>query len=308
MPDLPDFFVVGAMKSATTSLFHYVVQHPEVFEPADKEPAFFSSDGRPPAYTGPGDMRLIVGHRRWDEPSYRSLFSRPEGLLAGDFSTVYLALPEVPDRVLAAVPDAAIVVLLRDPVARAFSAWKMWRSLAAETLSFPDALAAEDRRREEGYAPVWRYREMGRYGEQVSRWMDRAGDDRVLVLVTDDLARDPATTMRRLYTHIGADPSFVPDTERRLNVRGAVPRNTGVEKWMRNPRSRSKRLALRVPTPLRRQAGRLLRRSNAGAPVLDPVVADELRRGYADDLEVLMARTGIDVAHWLPGGQSKSVA
>ena len=61
MPDLPDFFVVGAMKSATTSLFHYVVQHPEVFEPADKEPAFFSSDGRPPAYTGPGDMRLIVG-------------------------------------------------------------------------------------------------------------------------------------------------------------------------------------------------------------------------------------------------------
>jgi len=306
--DLPDFFVVGAMKSATTSLFHYVGQHPDVFVPADKEPGFFSSDGTPPVYAGPSDVRLVVGRRQWDPASYRALFAHADSLLAGDFSTVYLALPDVPDRALGAVPGAPVVVVLRDPVARAHSAWKMWRALAAETLSFPDALAAEDRRRAEGYAPVWWYRGMGRYGEQVSRWMDRAGDDRVLVLLTDDLRADPVATVQRVYAHIGADPAFVPDTGRDLNVRGAVPRNPGVEKWLRNPRSRTKQLALRVPGPVRRPLGRLVRLGNADNPVLDPAAADELRRGFADDIELLMARTGLDVAHWLPGHQSNSVA
>ena len=300
MPDLPDFFVIGAMKGATTSLFRYVVQHPDVFEQTVKEPQFFNADGAPPPYAGPGDDRHIVDRHPWDEAWYRDLYRRPEGQLAGDYSVAYLPDPDAIDRIARLVPEPRIVAVLRDPVTRAHSAWRMWRALGPETLSFPDALAAEADRTAAGYAPVWRYRGLGYYGEQVSRWIDRFGDDAVLVLRTEDLATDPVPTVQRVYAHIGADPTFTPDTTRRANVGEAVPRSAAVQGWMRDSRSRSKRLAMRVPQPLRQAAGKALRRSNAEFAELDPAVGAELRRGYAADVELLMRRTGLDVAHWLP--------
>lgn len=296
----PDFFVLGAMKAGTTSLYHYVTQHPGVLAQADKEPMFFTSDGTPPAYAGPDDQRLLVDIHQWDEPSYLRLFERPDGHLAGDFSVLYLPLPAARDRILDAVPDAPLVVILRDPVERARSAWTMWRRTGPETLGFADALAAEEERRAAGWAPLWWYRELGFYGAQVAHWLERVDRERLLVLRTEDLDRDPAGTVARVYAHIGADTSFVPDLSRRLNVGGTVPRNTRLQRWMRDTRSTSKRLAMRVPQPLRQQAGKVLRRANAVEPPEDPAVVVDLRRGYADDLERLMDLTGVDVAHWLP--------
>ena len=298
-PRFPDFFVLGAMKAGTTSLHHYVTQHPDVLVQADKEPTYFASDGTPPVWLGPGDDQHVVRRRAWDEAAYLDMYARAPGVLAGDFSVQYLPLPEVPDRLLSAVPDARLVVILRDPVLRAHSAWKMWRQIGRETLSFRDALEAEEERRAAGWAPVWWYRDLGRYGEQVARWLDRGGDDRMLVVRTEDLARDPVGVVQTIYTHIGLDPTFEPDTRERLNVRTSVPRSSRVQRWIRDTRSSSKRLAMKVPAPVRRRAGAALRRGNTAQPKIDAAVAAELRRGYAEDLALLGDRTGLDVRHWI---------
>ena len=83
VPDLPDFFLVGAMESATTSLFRYVVQHPEVFEQADKEPGHFASPDRAPRYTGPGDDGTSSPANRGCSTTTARVYHRPTGPARG---------------------------------------------------------------------------------------------------------------------------------------------------------------------------------------------------------------------------------
>ncbi len=111
----PNFFLVGAAKAGTISIYEYLSQHPEIFFPCIKEPHFFTQ-------ARPSRQQRFFVHAISDRAEYARLFERACGFATiGDASPSYLWHPEVPCRIRAQVPDARIAIILRDPVERAYS-------------------------------------------------------------------------------------------------------------------------------------------------------------------------------------------
>jgi hypothetical protein len=199
---LPDALIIGAMKSGTSSLHYYLTQHPQVIAPLRKEVHYF-------------DLNFGRG-----ESWYRANFGR-EGQ-AGvniDSSPYYLFHPLVPQRAHALVPEARLVVLLRDPVRRAYSHYWHQRNKGRESLSFEDAIAAEPDRIDRAHELLARgeiersdahqyfsYLARGRYAEQLERWLQFYPREQLLVLRFEDLARDPLLLTNEALAYVGLPP------------------------------------------------------------------------------------------------------
>jgi hypothetical protein len=187
------------MKSGTTSLHNYLTQHPQVIAPLRKEVHYF-------------DVNLAQG-----EAWYRANFGRVgEPGLNLESSPYYLFHPCVPQRAHALVPDARLVVLLRDPVRRAYSHYWHERDMRREKLTFEEAVAAEPDRLGDDDARLARgeiersvehqhysYLARGRYAGQLRRWLQFYPRERMLVLRFEDFARDPLAGLTRALDFLG---------------------------------------------------------------------------------------------------------
>lgn len=231
---LPDFLILGAQKAGTTALYSYLRRHPEIGGPVWKEVSYF--DRHYPRGTA------------W----YRGQFPlRNDGRIAGEASPGYLFHPLAPERVRETVPDAKLIVLLRDPVDRALSHYHHEVGLGREPLSFEEAIDAEPGRtrgeeerlvREPGYfSHAWwdyTYLARGRYAEQLERWLALFPGEQLLVLGSEDLAAEPARTYSRVLDFLGRSPheldsyprvydqayaEMSPETRRRLSAEFAEP-------------------------------------------------------------------------------------
>lgn len=215
---LPDFLVIGAQKSGSTTLYDYLVQHPDIRSALTKEVHFFDSN-----------------HHR-GENWYRSNFplavpGRPRTWLTGEATPYYLLHPLAPARAAALVPEAKLLVTLRHPVDRAYSHYQHERAKGTEGLPFGEALAREAERIAGPWARLCRgecrlapevqsysYLARSRYDEQIARWLEHYPVDRLLAVAAEELFAEPATVMRRVFTFLGLDPD-VPLDYRRLNAR-----------------------------------------------------------------------------------------
>ena len=213
MARTPNFFIVGAPKSGTTSLYEYLKGHPQVFMSDVKEPCYFAADL---ALDKSG--HFLVYER--DSRLYDDLFTDAgDARIVGEGSTRYLYSRDAARLIHAASPDARIVAMLRNPV-------DMIQSLHAHKLAggtedlvdFEEALDAEADRAEGRRLPEFSnpklstYRDRARYGEQLPRWFDEFGRDRVRVIIFEDMVRDAAGEFRSLLEFLDVDPSYLPES------------------------------------------------------------------------------------------------
>ena len=215
---LPDAVILGAQKCGTSSLQGYLVQHPGVIAPLRKEVHYFD-----------------LNHGQ-DEAWYRAHFGREsEPGLNIDASPYYLFHPAVPARVHSLLPEAKLIVLLRDPVRRAYSHYWHERDKGRESLSFEDAIAAEpsrlgqlDAQLASGEIEISRehqlysYLARGRYAEQLERWFAVYPRERVLVLRFEDFVGAPLAGLNRTLEFLGLSPMTQLDLEAR-NTRKYPP-------------------------------------------------------------------------------------
>jgi len=200
----PNFFIVGACRGGTSSLHFYLRQHPQVFMPAWKEPCFFSPL-RPFA-------EMAFPHPSVsDRAAYLRLFSKGAGCRAiGEASVSYLWDPGAPARIRAAVPDAKIVVSLRDPIERAYSHYLKDVREGWQGLPFYEALLEDWKRPEKGWGVAHLYTELGLYHRQVERYLDTFGPEQVLILLFEDLRT--VEGRRRILAEVSRfldlDPSY----------------------------------------------------------------------------------------------------
>jgi hypothetical protein len=212
---MPDFLVIGAPKAGTTALHVALSGHPELYMSAIKEPKFFLTDGPPPAKGGPGDA-LTYREHVWRRADYEALFDlAPPGTLTGESTPLYLYDRAALRRIRAEIPEAKLIVIVRDPVERAHSNWThLWSAGLEPVGDLVRACEQEERRIAAGWASFWHYTGLGRYGEQLEYLFSLFPREQVLVLRYRRLVDDPAGTMDQICAFLGVADGLLTEIPR----------------------------------------------------------------------------------------------
>lgn len=196
------FLIVGAQKSGTTTLHHHLSAHPELFLPACKEVHFFDDDSR--------DWQAP------DHQAYEAHFSSAEpGRVCGEATPAYMLHRRFLERVHRYNAQMRVIAILRDPIQRAWSNWRMEVTRDAEDLPFSQAIR-EGRGRAKDDWRTYSYVERGFYAPQIANMVALFGRENCHFLLTDDLAADPDRALKGLCAFLGCRPP--------LNIRPAVIR------------------------------------------------------------------------------------
>jgi hypothetical protein len=219
---LPDFIVIGAQKSGTTSLHNYLSQHPQLAASWVKEVHYFDgglSPGEDTFKNGPAWYRahfpLAIRQNR-----QRKIF---------ETSPLYLFNPLVPERLAALIPTIKLVVLLRNPTERAISHWFHEQHFGCEFLPIMAALEEEEKR----VRPVLQiedykseafihhtYKSRGLYYDQLKRYRDYFPAENFFIANSERFFSEPADTMRRIFTFLEVDPEITVGDLTARNVAG----------------------------------------------------------------------------------------
>lgn len=268
----PDFFIVGAFKAGTTALYEYLRAHPQVFMSVPKEPMYFGRD-------------LTPRYRRMTEDEYLALFrDAADDQRAGEASPWYLYSTSAAREIADFQPGAQAIVMLRNPVDVMYAQHGQLVFNRREDLTdFAAALDAEEQRRRGERIPAGAirpealfYRHSVRFTEQLRRYVDVFGRDRVRVIVFDDLVADPRAVYRSTLEFLRVDPTVEVDLS--------------VYNPSRRPRSGVvQRLIFTPPGPLRGLVGRL-RRVPLAHRLRDALVSANSRRQARDEMEPALRR------------------
>ncbi|MCB0184311.1 MAG: sulfotransferase [Caldilineaceae bacterium] len=297
---MPNFLIIGAAKAGTTSLYNYLQQHPEVYMCPLKEPKFFSLEGNPLTFAGPGDQRANRHTvTRLDE--YQALFAKAHTQKAvGEKSPIYLYDAETPQRIKHYLPDVKLIVIMRNPIERAYSNYlHMVRDSRESHSNFLDALEAEEQRIQQNWAYGWHYRQMGYYATQLTRYYEHFDPAQIQVYLHEDLRNEPQQMLQSLFRFIGVDPTFMPDMSLQENKTG-IPVNAKLQLFLKYEHPLKDLAKPLLPKRYReRLRVNVLNRNLRKAPKLDPTVRDALKEEYRSDilhLETLIQR---DLRAWL---------
>jgi hypothetical protein len=298
---LPNFFIVGAARSGTSSLDRYLSQHPEIYLSPKKETHFFARDYLPPRFTGPGDERLNQGLIR-NEDQYAQLFSGVAGEKAvGESSAFYLCFPQAAERIAQAIPDAKILMILREPVDRTYSAYMFLARDSRETLGFEEGLSQEEERKRQGFEPMWWYKELSQYSGQVKHYLEVFGRERVKVLLYDELFANPGLALRGIFAFLGVKEDVAIDTAVRYNVSGALRSRklyTPLDHFIFHPSPLEKCIKSLVPLHLRKRwASRAIGMLTRPMP-LDPRIYAQLKQDFAEEVDKLEELLHRDLRSW----------
>jgi hypothetical protein len=304
-PRMPTFLVIGAAKSGTTSLYAHLRSHPDVFMSDVKEPNYFAFVDHKPSYRGITWRRLKSPPAVTDTGEYRRLFDAATTETAlGEASVIYLYLPWCAGQIRRYLPETRLVVILRNPVERAFSQHQHAVRDGIEPLAdFDAALDAEPQRVRDNWSPIYHYAVRGRYYDQLHRYYDVFEPDRNRVYLYDDYRKNPSAVVCDLYAFVGVDPTFTPDLDRTFNVSG-VPKSRLLFDAYQKVVEAARR---RASTPL---AGRLLHgrlTAKLSSAAVSAMLAkramperarERLREYYRDDVSKLEDLLGRDLSAW----------
>lgn len=234
----PDFLIIGAQRAGTTSLYRYLTQHPAVLPVVLSKGAHYFDTGFD---KGPAWYRSHFPLRVHAELLRHRLGARVK---TGEGSPYYVFHPLAPHRVAQTLPDVKLILLLRDPVERAYSHYQHEVARGYETLSFAEAIEAEEERLE-GEAermiadPTYHsfshqhhsYVARGRYLEQIRRWHEIFPPEQLLILIAEEFFADPAAAMATVLEYLDLPPWRFPSFPR-YNARRYAPMDPSIRRHL----------------------------------------------------------------------------
>ena len=205
----PNFLIVGAAKSGTTSLYRYLRQHPDIFMPEWKELSLFIGDSFGPL------------HSARKPYYYEKAFSKVKNQTAvGEASTAYLFDEAAPKIIKEQLGTIRIIIILRDPVAMSYSLYNHQLRKEGETIeNFEEAIAKEEERRKDpefrnkcyGWHANYYYYQRGLYYHQVKRYLDTFGRENVRIIIFEEFVDEALNMAQSIYRFLRVDDSFVPE-------------------------------------------------------------------------------------------------
>jgi hypothetical protein len=289
---MPNFLIIGAMKSGTTALYYYLEQHPEIYMSPVKEPNFFSSQEQENA----ADAVTNIG-------TYQHLFRGGSGKKAlGEASHSYLYEPRAAAEIKRYVPEAKLIAILRNPIDRAYSHFLHMVRTGMEPLDdFAQALREEEVRihKERTFQD---YIGRGLYYQQLKRYFGTFPQEQVRVYLYEDLSGAPISTVQDAFRFLKVDDSFVPDVSLRRNVSGQ-PKYKTLDGLLRR-QSRIKHAAkIYLPARMRWRLSKtfddLKTRNLAEPPPVQSKVRRQLIGVYREDILQVQELIHRDLSGWL---------
>ena len=306
---MPNCFIIGAQKAGTTSVYHYLTQHPQVYMSPVKEPCFFNHDmdtegkiidGR----FGGSDQHKEPRFSSIDE--YHALFRSAHGETAiGEASPPYIYVPGTAERIARYAPEARVIAILRNPAERAYSAYLHAVRIGREPLTdFGQALLQEEGRIRENWHYTFHYCSRGFYFAQLEHYFKVFERERIGVWLYEDLRRDPTEVAQSIFRFLEVDDTFVPDTSARHNPagvpKGSIARtairvmDTAASTFLETFTSTS-----RIYPLLSKMRQRVQGQIVSKPPPLDPGIRAELIERYTEDVLKLQGLIERDLSAWL---------
>jgi hypothetical protein len=299
MNRLPNFLIAGAAKCGTTALYLYLQDHPDIFFSSMKEPCYFSAQVFNFPGNGIGDET-----KRFTQTfeEYEKLFQEAtHQKIIGEASPDTVYYPETIPYIHQYLGDPAILIMLRNPVDRALSAYGHLVRDNRENLSFEEALHQEENRIASHCNSMWHYKRRGMYSRQIKPFLDEFS--RVKVVLFDDFRRNNKLVVKDICSYLGIDSSFEPtDVNSEVNVSGKPK-----QKWfndvflIKNPiQNAIRQTGLNILGNVRYTRLRdTIRKTNLERMTMKPETRAYLTEYFREDILQLQDLIGRDLSAWL---------
>lgn len=296
---LPNFLLIGTQKAGTTSLYHYLHQHPQIFMSPVKEPGFFDFEGVQPSFTGPLDYKSY-SHITDNIRDYSKLFKGVTNQVAvGEATTWYLYSHSAPKRIQFYIPNVKLIAVLRNPVDRAYSSFMHTIRDGREPIrDFGKALQEEQIRITSNWEYIWRYTDMGFYSVQLHRYFEYFDQRQIRVYLYDDLVDKPVGLLKDVFQFLNVDDAFIPEVLTRLNISG-TPRSSFIEMLLSDTSNLKKFLKPILPSLLRKNIANYLRVQNRHKSQCPPDIKSKLIDVFREDILALQNLLQRDLSMWL---------
>ena len=213
-----DFFIVGAAKSGTTSLYNYLFKHPEVCMSSIKEPNFFSNKLL-------NEQKMYYKDVKIDSiEKYHNLFDKhTNNKICGEASVSYLFYEKIAKQIKKYNKNAKIIIMLRNPIERAFSHYLMDLRLGFVNESF-DSIIYRNSKNKNQCLHYQQYIKVGNYSSQVLKYLDSFGKDNILIINYDDFVKSPSLEFKKTCKFLQISKQFNLDFDKKYNV-GKLAKN-----------------------------------------------------------------------------------
>lgn len=314
MSNKPNFFIVGAAKAGTSSLWDYLDQHPQIYMSPIKEPNHFCKDivykqcrddykreleikpGKDLLHylNGPLDKAHMTHIEKFDD--YLKLYKKVDGQKAiGENSNSYLYSQVAAKEIYSMNPDAKIIIMLRNPVERAFSHYLNDLRISFVTGSFEQEVNKDLNSDNYCWGQAYLYYKLGLYYEQVKRYYDVFPAEQIKVYLFDDYKKDSQAILKDIFSFLEVDNTFDCDVSRRLNV-AKMPKSIMLNKVLT---SLGIKELLRKNLPSSIKAFfKNLAYSSARLPQMTKKEKENLWSVYNKDVENLSSLLGKDLTIW----------
>lgn len=296
--NLPNFIIIGAAKSGTTSLYNYLKQHPSIYLSPTKETNFFATnfvDGHPTFkeldFTLEQAKKLNFPITSLE--AYQQLFDNVsfDETARGEVSPLYLNSFIAAEKIKFHIPNIKLIAILRNPIDRAYSGYQMQLRQTDENRSF-----ASNLNRDEIYI------RSGFYYKQIKRFYDVFDRNQIKILLFENFKQNPLKSTQEIFDFLEVDNTFVPDLSTRFN-QGGVPKNKSVYDFVFNSRLSmilQTNIKLFIPTEARRKLATTLYSSLLSKPkALNPETRETLKAIYKEDILKLEKLIHQEVKQWL---------
>lgn len=299
-PFTVDFFCVGMAKAGTTTLHDLLALQEGIALPARKETNYFSFGvhGRP-NFTGPLDQTSVNDPTITSLDDYQADFGSETAAFRGEVCPSY-ALPGVAERLHAHNPAARIILLLRDPVGRAFSNYQHLVRDGRERGSFEECLAAEPHRLAEGWEWFWGLKQNSQYADVVSEYVRVFGREQVKIVLFEEFIRDQQHHLQDIMQFIGCDTANIRYEAHDSNKSGVVSdRWKTLHRVLLSEGVVNKTLRALIPAGLRKQLGATFKRLSTTRSDMAPETRAALTAEFHSDVRQLAQLMGDDKRSWI---------
>lgn len=297
MVKIPNFIIAGFPKCGTTSLFAYLERHPEIFIPPRKEMNFFTNPIISKLVGADGDALVNKFQvSSWEE--YVSYYKPVTTQVAiGDVSPSYINFPSCYKTIYDKLNDPKVIIIVRDPIKRAFSNYLHLYKKGREKLDFHQAIQEEETRVQLKYSPFWYYKKHSLYYEKIVEAKKIFSN--VLVLTQEELKKDSKIVVEKIFEFLEVDNKFIPDNlNSEYNVGGVYKINFVTSIFIKESRFRNFLLEkLPVLKKLKPYKSKILKTFQVPTPKIDADSETFLVNYFKEDVKKVK-QLGIDVSSW----------